>query len=85
MGVAIILNLNMWMLFKLPSAQVLAIMESERGQSIPVAIKLFKDISWQRLIELVAGARPKRLEQGLAENFTAIYTANLPPNYKPLD
>ena len=72
--------------FKLPSSQVLAIMESERGQKLPSQqIELFKNTTWQRLIELVAGAKPKRYEQGLGQAFKIIYTADLPAQYEPLD
>jgi HD-GYP domain-containing protein (c-di-GMP phosphodiesterase class II) len=72
--------------FKLSSSQVLAIMESERGPKLPSQqVDLFKNTSWQRLIDLVSGAKPKRYEEGLSETFNAIYTADLPPQYESLD
>lgn len=70
---------------KLPSSQMLEIMESERGQKLPAPIEKFKDISFQRLVELVMGAKAKRYEQGLGETFKTIYTADLPPQYQSLD
>ncbi len=72
-------------LYKLPCHRVLAVMESERGQRIPTEIEAFNSITWQRLIELVNGARPKRGEDGLKEIFEQIYNAGLPADYKPLD
>ena len=70
---------------KLPSSKMLAIMESERGEKLSSPIEKFKDISFQRLIELVMGAKAKRYEQGLGETFKTIYTADLPPQYQSLD
>ncbi len=71
--------------FKLPSSQVLSIMESERDQSIPADLKQFQNVNLKRLIELVAGSKAKRQEEGLAATFKAIYNAGLPPNYQSLD
>ena len=71
--------------FKLSSSQVLSVMESERGQPIPVEIKQFQNINLKRLIELAAGSKPKRTEEGLSPIFEAIYNAGLPPNYQSLD
>ncbi|PWT96391.1 MAG: hypothetical protein C5B53_09805 [Candidatus Melainabacteria bacterium] len=71
--------------YRLPCHRVLTIMESERGQEIPPEVDSFRSITWQRLVELIAGARPKREEDGLKETFERIYNANLPADYKPLD
>ena len=73
--------------FKLPSSQILAIMESERDQRLSIQqIELFKNISWQRLIELVMGAKPKRYEEGLGEILCKnIYTANMSFHYQLQD
>ncbi len=71
--------------FKLPSSQVLAVMESERGQAIPYQIKQFESVNLKRLVELVMGAKPKKREEGLSQIFEAIYNAGLPPNYQSLD
>jgi len=60
-------------------------MESERGQEIPPEVDSFRSITWHRLVELIAGARPKREEEGLKETFEQIYNADLPADYKPLD
>jgi response regulator RpfG family c-di-GMP phosphodiesterase len=71
--------------YRLPCHRVLTIMESERGQEIPPEVECFRSITWQRLVELIMGARPKRDEEGLKETFEQIYNADLPPDYKPLD
>lgn len=71
--------------YKLPSHQVLSVMESERDKSVPSEINMFKATSWQRLVELLCGATPKRGEEDLKEAFERIYNANLPPNYQALD
>ncbi len=71
--------------FKLPSSEVIAVMESERGQPIPAEAKQFSSITWQRLTDLMMGARAKKTEQGLTQTFTEIYNAGLPANYKALD
>lgn len=69
----------------LPCHQVLSVMESERGQPASPEIVAFKSISWQRLIELISGARPKRGEEELKSTFERIYNAGLPADYKALD
>jgi len=71
--------------FRLPSRQVLAVMESERGKTNPPEIKQFDCVNLKRLIELVMGAKPKRHENGLVQAFEAIYNADLPPDYQSLD
>lgn len=71
--------------YRLPCHRVLKIMESERGLQIPAEVDSFRTLSWQRLVELVLGARPKRDEEGLKETFERIYNADLPVDYKPLD
>jgi len=71
--------------YKLPSNRVLAVMESERGQAIPAEVDAFRNVSWQRLVELMCGARPKYEEEGLKETFERIYNAGLPADYQPLD
>lgn len=71
--------------FRLPADRVLKVMESERGQKISPAVDLFKDISWQRLVELVMGAKPKKGEDDLKEIFADIYHAGLPADYQALD
>jgi hypothetical protein len=71
--------------YKLPSHRVLAVMESERGQAIPAEVESFRNVSWQRLVELICGARPKYEEEGLKETFERIYNAGLPADYQPLD
>jgi len=71
--------------FKLSSTRVLSVMESERDQAIPAAIKQFQSVNLKRLIDLVAGSKAKKHEEGLAGIFEAIYNAGLPPNYQSLD
>jgi HD-GYP domain-containing protein (c-di-GMP phosphodiesterase class II) len=73
--------------YKLPAHRVLTVMESEReGEpSMPDAIDLFKNVTWQRLVELCCGSQPKRDEDGLREAFDRMYNANLPPDYQALD
>jgi len=71
--------------FKLPSSQVIRVMESERGLPIKAEAKVFERTSFKRLVELVMGAKAKRQEEGLSKTFEAIYNADLPPNYQPLD
>jgi HD-GYP domain-containing protein (c-di-GMP phosphodiesterase class II) len=71
-------------LYRLPCHRVLAIMESERGQQSPANVDCFRSITWQRLVDLVLGAKPKRGEEGLKETFERIYNADLPVDYKPL-
>jgi len=71
--------------YKLPARHVLRTMESERGQSVPAAIDMFKNISWQRLVELLCGANPKRDEEGLREEFDRLYNFGLPADYQALD
>lgn len=71
--------------FNLPCQAVLKVMESERGQSVPMELELFGVITWQRLVELCAGARPAAEEEGLKELFERIYFAGLPSDYQALD
>src|SRR5262249_15377637 len=59
--------------FRLPCDKVLKVMESERGQTIPVELDLFKNISWQRLVELCSGAKAEPQEADLKELFDTIY------------
>lgn len=69
----------------LPSSQVLAIMESERGNGSPESIKQLEKVSFSRLVEIVNGAKRKRGEEDVAGLFEAVYNADLPPNYEALD
>jgi HD-GYP domain-containing protein (c-di-GMP phosphodiesterase class II) len=71
--------------YRLPAHRVLKTMESERGQSVPADIDMFKNISWQRLVELMCGANPKREEDGLREAFDRLYNFGLPADYQALD
>ncbi len=71
--------------FNLPCDKVLKVMESERGQSVPVELDLFHNLSLGRLIELVDGAKTHPDEEGLADLFQRIYCAGLPPDYQALD
>jgi len=71
--------------FRLPCDKVLKVMESERGQTIPVELDLFKNISWQRLVELCSGAKAEPQEADLKELFDTIYYAGLPNDYQALD
>jgi HD-GYP domain-containing protein (c-di-GMP phosphodiesterase class II) len=71
--------------YRLPSVQVMKVMESERGQMIPAEIEMFKHTTWQRLVELLCGARPKTAEEGLKGTFESIYNEGLPADYKALD
>ena len=71
--------------YRLPSSQVLKVMESERGQMIPAEIELFKHTTWQRMVDLLSGARPKTAEEGLKDTFESIYNEGLPADYKALD
>jgi HD-GYP domain-containing protein (c-di-GMP phosphodiesterase class II) len=71
--------------YKLSSAHVLNVMESERGQAVPKEIEAFKAVSFERLVELVSGAKPKNEEEGLKETFERIYNAGLPADYQALD
>lgn len=70
---------------RLPCDRVLKVMESERGTTVPAELDLFQDISWQRLVELVDGARPEAHEADLRELFDRIYNAGLPSDYQALD
>ncbi len=71
--------------FMLPSSEVIKVMESERGKPVKAEAKLFERTSFKRLVELIMGAKPKRQEEGLSQTFEAIYNADLPANYQPLD
>jgi len=71
--------------FRLPCDRVLKVMESERGQAVPVELDLFKNISWHRLVELCDQAKPESSEEGLKELFERVYFAGLPSDYQGLD
>jgi HD-GYP domain-containing protein (c-di-GMP phosphodiesterase class II) len=71
--------------YLLPSYRVLQVMESDRGETKPHDVKPFKTVTWQRLMELLRGAKPKYEEEGLKETFDRIYNAGLPEGYQPLD
>lgn len=72
--------------YNLPCHRVLMVMESERGKTTMSSdIEMFKDITWHRLIELTAGATPKRGEENLKEAFDQMYNAGLPKDYQALD
>ncbi|GEM_PF-417582 len=71
--------------FRLPCDRLLKVMESERGQDVPVELDLFKAISWRRLLELCDGARPEKHEEGLTGLFEHVYFAGLPADYQGLD
>lgn len=71
--------------YKLPCHRVLMVMESERGKTMSSDIEMFKEITWQRLIELTAGATPKRGEEELKNAFDQMYNAGLPKDYQALD
>lgn len=73
--------------YRLPAHRVIKVMESERvtGSMMTSEIDLFKNTTWQRLVELLCGARPGREEEGLREGFERMYNAGLPADYQPLD
>lgn len=71
--------------FQLPSHRVIAVLESERERAANFDADLFKNLSWQRLVELVSGGHPKRGEEGIVEVFDRIYNAGLPADYQSLD
>jgi HD-GYP domain-containing protein (c-di-GMP phosphodiesterase class II) len=71
--------------YMLPSDRVLSVMESYRGQAEPHDVKVFKGVTWKRLMELMLGSKPKNEEEGLKETFDRIYNAGLPADYQPLD
>lgn len=71
--------------FQLPSHRVIAVLESEREKTATFDAEQFKNLSWQRLVELVSGGHPKRGEEGIAEVFDNIYNAGLPADYQSLD
>jgi HD-GYP domain-containing protein (c-di-GMP phosphodiesterase class II) len=71
--------------YRLPSHQVLKVMESERGNMVPSEIELFKHTSWKRLVELLMGARPTTAEEGLKDTFESLYNEGLPSDYQALD
>ena len=71
--------------YRLPSHQVLKVMESERGNMVPPEIELFKHTSWKRLVELLMGARPNTAEEGLKDTFESLYNEGLPSDYQALD
>ncbi|OPZ89698.1 MAG: Cyclic di-GMP phosphodiesterase response regulator RpfG [bacterium ADurb.Bin425] len=70
---------------RLPCEAVLSVMESERDRKANEDLSVFKNVSWQRLVELVAGSKPKRGEEGARETFDRLYNFGLPENYKALD
>ena len=70
---------------KLPSDRVLKVMESERDRKASEDLSIFKHVSWQRLVELVSGSKPKRGEDGVRESFDRLYNFGLPEGYKALD
>jgi HD-GYP domain-containing protein (c-di-GMP phosphodiesterase class II) len=71
--------------YELPCDRVLKVMESERGQSVPVELDLFKDITVTRLVELVNGSKARPHEEELKQLFESIYNAGLPSDYQALD
>ncbi|MBC7998683.1 MAG: GAF domain-containing protein [Leptolyngbya sp.] len=71
--------------FQLPCHRVIAVLESERDRAANFDAEVFKQLSWQRLVELVSGANPKRGEEGINEAFDRIYNAGLPADYQSLD
>jgi HD-GYP domain-containing protein (c-di-GMP phosphodiesterase class II) len=71
--------------YRLPCDRVLKVMESERGQSVPLELDLFKSVTLGRLVELCNGEKPEPSEEGLTELFERIYSAGLPSDYQALD
>ncbi len=70
---------------RMPSDRVLMVMESERDRKASEDLSIFKHVSWQRLVELVSGSKPKRGEDGVRESFDRLYNFGLPEGYKALD
>ncbi len=71
---------------KLPSHQVLRVMETDREHITPeTVVEQFRNVSWYRLTELVAGALPKDNEGGLRDAFDSLYNIGLPKDYQALD
>ncbi|MBK9622471.1 MAG: HD domain-containing protein [Candidatus Obscuribacter sp.] len=70
---------------RMPCDRVLMVMESERERTASEDLSIFKHISWQRLVEIVSGSKPKRGEDGVKESFDKLYNFGLPENYKALD
>ncbi|HEY9712599.1 MAG TPA: HD domain-containing phosphohydrolase, partial [Chroococcales cyanobacterium] len=71
--------------YKLPAYEVVRVMESERGQKETSQIEPFRDITFNRLVELLSGATPKRGEEEIKQSFESIYNFGLPADYKWLD
>lgn len=71
--------------FNLDSAQVMRVMESERGQDLPRELDLFRSTSWQRMMDVLDGADCNEREAGLKDIFLRVYNAELPLDYQPLD
>ena len=72
--------------FQLPSSQVIAIMETEREKRAAVEdIKQFERIGFNRLVQLIRGAKAKKGEENIVCAFEAVYNADLPSNYRSLD
>jgi len=56
--------------FLLPSARVIAVLESERERAANFDAELFKNLSWQRLVELVSGGIRSAAKKALPKSST---------------
>jgi hypothetical protein len=72
--------------YQLPAHRVIKVMESERGiKEERPDIDIFKNTSWNRLVELLCGSNPKKGEDDLKGSFEKMYNAGLPADYQSLD
>ncbi len=75
--------------YQLPAHRVIKVMESERAERGKTEerpdIDIFKNTSWNRLVELLCGSNPKKGEDGLKGSFEKMYNAGLPADYQSLD